>query len=335
MQLPTATLAALVTALSVTPVTAQGFPPGLRERLVQRISETPGAQVGLWLEDLGSKATLGIDDTLTFHAASTMKVPVMFELFRRVDAGTLDLDDRIPLVNRFASIVDGSPYALSAADDSDDALYDRIGAPIGFRELNERMIVRSSNLATNVLIDRLDPVKVTALARALGGEGVLVRRGVEDGPAFRAGLNNVTTARGLGRLMAALERGEVASAWATQAMRETLMRQEFNDEIPAGLPPGTRVAHKTGWITATTHDAAIVYPEGRAPFVLVILTRSIPQRSEAQRLMADLARIVWTGYAASAGGPASPAGDEGAAAARPSGTAARTTPPAASSTTSR
>jgi beta-lactamase class A len=134
---------------------------------------------------------------------------------------------------------------------------------------------------------------VTSNARSLGGTGVLVRRGVEDGKAFQAGLNNVTTARGLGKLMGALQRGDAASAWATEAMIGILLRQEFNDEIPAGLPPGTRVAHKTGWITATTHDAAIIYRDGRAPIVLVILTRAIPQRADAQRLMADLARIAW------------------------------------------
>jgi len=272
--------------------------------LADRIATTRGAVVGLYFEEIATGRSLGIGDTVSFHAASTMKVPVMFELFRRVDEGTLDLDDRIPLANAFKSIVDGSPFVLDPSDDSDDALYDRIGAPISYRELDERMIVRSSNLATNVLIDRLDPTRVTSFARRLGGEGVLVRRGVEDGVAFRAGLNNVTTARGLGKLLGALERGQVASAWATQAMREILLRQEFNEEIPAGLPPGTRVAHKTGWITATTHDAAIVYPPGRSPFVLVILTREIPQRADAQRLMADLARIVWDDYAARSAGAA-------------------------------
>jgi beta-lactamase class A len=286
-------LAVLCTAIPSTRLPAQGFPSNLRDRLERRIAALPGAQVGLWVEDLASGRTLGVSDTVSFHAASTMKVPVMFELFRRADEGTLDLDTRISLGNRFASIVDGSPYGLSSSDDSDDALYDRVGAPISYRELNERMIVRSSNLATNVLIERLDATRVTSFARTLGGEGVLVRRGVEDGPAFRAGLNNVTTARGLGKLLAALERGQVASAWATQAMRATLMRQEFNAEIPAGVPPGTPVAHKTGWITATTHDAAIVYPPGRSPFVLVILTRNIPDRAAATRLMVDLTRIVW------------------------------------------
>lgn len=286
----------LVLTSSLTLALGQGL-PDLRDALERRIAAQRGAVVGLWFEDLATRQTLGIGDTVTFHAASTMKVPVMLELLRRADAGSLDLHDRIPLANRFASIVDGSPYALSPDDDSDAALYRRTGAPISLLELNERMIVRSSNLATNVLIAVLDPLRVTSFARRLGGEGVLVHRGVEDGAAYRAGLNNVTTARGLGKLLAALERGEALSHWATIAARRTLMRQEFNDEIPAGLPPGTPVAHKTGWITATTHDAAIVYPPGRAPFVLVILTRDIAERREAQRLMADLARLVWD-YAA-------------------------------------
>lgn len=262
-----------------------------------RIAEVPGAQVGLYVHDLATGETLGIDDTVTFHAASTMKVPVMVELLRYVDTARATLDDRLVLQNTFASIIDGSPYALARGDDSDPALYDRIGAPISLRDLNERMIVRSSNLATNVLIERLDPVRITATARALGGQGIVVRRGVEDQKAFDAGQNNVTTARGLGRLLAAIERGEAASAEATAVMRATLLRQEFNDEIPAGLPPGIPVAHKTGWITATTHDAAIIYPPGRAPMVLVILTRSIPERATAQRLIADLTRLIWASCA--------------------------------------
>lgn len=272
----------------------------LQERLRARIAAVPGAQVGLFSHDLATGETLGLDDTLTFHAASTMKVPVMVELLRHLDTAQATMDDRIILRNTFTSIIDGSPYQLSRDGDSDPALYDRVGAPISLRELNERMIVRSSNLATNVLIEQLAPTRITATARALGGDGIVVRRGVEDQKAFDAGQNNVTTARGLGRLLAAIERGEAASPSATATMRATLLRQEFNDEIPAGLPAGVPVAHKTGWITATTHDAAIIYPPGRAPIVLVILTRAIPDRATAQRLIADLARLVWAHCATAA-----------------------------------
>ncbi|MCX5760832.1 MAG: class A beta-lactamase-related serine hydrolase [Gemmatimonadetes bacterium] len=245
------------------------------------------------MQDLATGDTLAVNATTRFHAASTMKVPVMIELFRRHDAGTLRLDSTVLLRNQFTSIVDGSPFTLDAGDDSDSSLFAKAGQQVTLRELNERMITRSSNLATNAVIELLDPRRVDATAHALGATTMQVRRGVEDTKAFNAGLNNTTSARDLGVLMAALAQDRAASAASCDEMRAILRRQEFNDEIPAGLPKGTPVAHKTGWITATTHDAAIIYPPGRAPYVLVVLTRAIPQRDVAQRLMADISREVW------------------------------------------
>lgn len=265
----------------------------LRASVERRISAVPGAEAGVWLLDLATGETLAVNAGTRFHAASTMKVPVMIELFRRHDAGALRLDSAIVLRNAFKSIVDGSPYTLDARDDSDSSLYLRTGQRVTLRELNEHMITRSSNLATNAVIELLGADRVDATAHALGATTMQVRRGVEDGKAFSAGLNNTTSARDLGVLMAALARDQAASKASCEAMRAILLRQEFNDEIPAGLPKGTPVAHKTGWITATTHDAAIVYPPGRPPYVLVVLTRAIPQREVAQRLMADISRDVW------------------------------------------
>ena len=291
------TVLTMLGALGCAPVRSAPAPeptPSLERRFAQRIAQVPGAEAAVWVEDLATGATFGVADTAPFHPASTMKLPVMVTLVRAAEAGTVDLDDRVVLRNSFRSIVDGSPYALVREEDSDPALYDRTGAPISLRELNHRMIVRSSNLATNALIEQLGADAITGVATELGAEGVRVRRGVEDAKAFAAGRNNVATARGLGRLLAAIERGQAASAAGTALMRSTLLAQEFNDEIPAGLPTGTSVAHKTGWITGQTHDAAIVYPPGRAPFVLVVLTRGIADRATAQRLIADLAALTWS-----------------------------------------
>ena len=265
----------------------------LRAAIERRISAVPGAEVGVWLQDLRTGDTLAISAGTRFHAASTMKVPVMIELFRRHDAGDLRLDSTIVLRNAFKSIVDGSPFSLDAGDDSDSSLYAKTGQRVTLRELNERMITRSSNLATNAVIALLGAGRVEATARDLGATTMQVRRGVEDTKAFNAGLNNTTSARDLGVLMTALAEDKAASPASCEAMRTILRRQEFNDEIPAGLPPGTPVAHKTGWITATTHDAAIIYPPGRRPYVLVVLTRAIPGREVAQTLMADISREVW------------------------------------------
>jgi beta-lactamase class A len=265
----------------------------LRTRLDARIQAQSGAEVAVWFHDLTRGDSLAIGADIPFHAASTMKVPVMIELFRRVDAGQLALDQTLLLENRFASIVDGSPFTLDPGSDSDSAAYGRVGSRVTLRELNDRMITRSSNLATNAVIQLLDARQVNATAHALGASTINVLRGVEDSKAFAQNLNNTTTAHDLGVLLAGIERNTAASRSSCDAMRAVLLRQEFNDQIPAGLPPGTRVAHKTGSITATWHDAAIVYPARRGPYVLVVLTRKIPKEADAARLIADVSREVY------------------------------------------
>lgn len=272
---------------------AQDHAAGLRERVVARIDEVPGATVGVVFREVGGGEAIFINPDTVFHAASTMKVPVMIEYFRAVDARRVRRDGELLLSTQFRSIVDGSPYSLDAGVDSDSSVFERARQRVPLRWLVERMIVRSSNLATNALIELLDARRVQATIEALGTTRTQVRRGVEDGKAFAAGLNNETTARDLATLLEAIELGKAARRESCREMIEILAAQEFNEEIPAGLPPGTRVAHKTGWITGVTHDAALVYPPGGKPYVLVVLTRGIRERAAAQRLIADISRLVW------------------------------------------
>lgn len=290
-----AALASLAT-IPTLPLTAESQPPSLelvRQQVEARIADVPGASVGVYYRHLGTDDLLAVNADAPFHAASTMKVPVMMAYFRAVDAGRIAPGARVVLANRFASIVDGSPYALDAGDDSDSALYARVGEEVPVLELVDRMITRSSNLATNAVLTVVGAPEAQATARALGAGTMRVRRGVEDGKAFRAGLNNTTSARDLGLLFEALGRGRVASPGSTATMLEILGRQAFNDEIPAALPVGTPVAHKTGWISGVLHDAALVRPAGRPAFVLVVLTAGIPEQAVARRLIQDVARLVW------------------------------------------
>lgn len=299
------TCLALPAAALAPALPAQRPTDALRGRIAERVAAVPGVTAGVYYRDLTSGETLAINADSTFHAASTMKVPVMVEYFRALDEGRLRGDQRIVLANRFASIVDGSPYTLDAGDDSDSSLYGRVGQEVSVRETVERMITRSSNLATNVVIELVGATRAQATARALGASTIAVRRGVEDNLAYRAGLNNTTSARDLGALLEAIARGRAASRASTDSMLAILERQEFNDEIPAGLPPGTRVAHKTGWITATLHDAALVRPPNGSPFVLVALTRGLPDEKTGQRLIQDIARLVWAHASADAAAPSS------------------------------
>jgi beta-lactamase class A len=265
----------------------------LQSRIAARIAQVPLAQVAVSYRSLGHSDSLDMDADVDFHAASTMKIPVMIEVLRAVDAGRLSLDQRVLLVNRFFSIVDGSPYGLDAGVDSDSSVYTHVGDRVAVRDLLEQMIVRSSNLATNTLIALVGAEHAEATAHALGATHMRVLRGVEDGKAFAAGRNNTTTSSDLAALLEHVERGDALQPASARLMKEILLRQEFNEAIPAGVPAGTPVAHKTGAITATLHDAAIIYPAGRAPYVLVVLTRAIPDDKVATLLIADISRLVW------------------------------------------
>ena len=265
----------------------------LAEKINSRIAMEPGAQVGLAYIDLSNGDTLFLNADSSFHAASTMKVPVMIELFRRAAAGSFAMDQRLMLVNQFASIADGSQYALDSNSDSDTTLYHRIGQRVAIDTLLRLMITRSSNFATNTLIELVGAENVNRTMRSLGAQRIQVRRGVEDGKAFDRGLNNTTTARDMAVILRSIETGAAASPAATRAMREILLAQEFNEKIPAGVPAGVRVAHKTGEISAHSHDAAIVYPPGKRPYVLVVLTRGITDGAKSSKLISDISSLVY------------------------------------------
>ena len=267
--------------------------PELKAR-VQRLIDSSGAEVAVVLRTIDGRHDLLIDPDKTFHAASTMKVPIMIELFRQAEAGQLELDEPLPIKNEFHSIVDGSVYQLGVGDDSDAEVYKNVGKTMALRDLCEAMITVSSNFAANLLIERVGAANVRKTVTRLGADGMVVLRGVEDQKAFDKGMNNATTARALAVLLQKLAGGKAVSPKADAEMVAILKRQKFNDGIPAGLPAGTPVAHKTGSITKIHHDAAIVY--GPRPYVLVVLVRGIQDQKVSAALMASISRDVWSEF---------------------------------------
>jgi beta-lactamase class A len=269
---------------------AQAPAPELTARL-QKLIDSSGAEVGVAVRTLDGRAEVLIEADKSFHAASTMKVPIMVELFRQAEAGQLSLDDPLRVRNEFHSIVDGSVYTMDVSDDSDAEIYKAVGKTMSLRDLCEAMITVSSNFAANLLIERVGAKNVQRTVERMGGTGVVVLRGVEDQKAFDKGLNNATTARGLAAIMEKIAAGRAVSAKADAEMIAILKRQKFTDAIPAGLPKGTPVAHKTGTITRIHHDAAVVY--GPRPYVIVVLVRGIADQKVSGPLMASISREVW------------------------------------------
>jgi len=254
----------------------------LEVEITKLIAEYPEAIVAVAVRDSQTGLSLDIRPDRLFHAASTMKIPVMIEVFRQALDGRFSMNDSLVVINDFGSIVDGSRYSIE--DDSDDAIYTRLGRPMSIRELVNNMITVSSNLATNLLIDFVCADSVQRTIENLGTRSMRVLRGVEDIKAFRQGHNNTATAADLALLLKTILHGPPVSVDADHEMVEILLDQHFNEMIPEGLPVGTRVAHKTGWITGIHHDAAIVYPDEGEPYVLVILTEGIELYSESAQL---------------------------------------------------
>lgn len=236
-----------------------------------------------------------INEKISIHPASTMKTPVLVEIYKQAHEGKFKFGDSLTIKNEFKSIVDGSPYSLQVSDDSDLVWYQHLGQKASIYDLTRAMIVRSSNLATNMLIELVGAPQVTQTMRTLGLNDILVRRGVEDGKAYTAGLNNTTTAYDLMLLMEKIGKGEAVSPAASQEMIKILADQEFNDVIPTRLPADVQVAHKTGWITQHHHDSALlILPDGRK-FSFTILSKGWKNEALANEVMAKAAALAY-GY---------------------------------------
>ena len=184
------------------------------------------------------------------------------------------LSDRLHVRNRFRSEADGTPFFLQPDRDGDPDLYKSIGRTASLQSLAETMIVRSSNLATNLLLDFLGVPTVAEALEAAQLSALRCVRGVEDEAAFAKNLNNQVSAEGLLHLFQRIHEGRILAAESRDRLFDILFQQRFNSMIPSGIPDvaKARVAHKTGEISTVCHDAGMVFLPGRAPYALVILT---------------------------------------------------------------
>jgi beta-lactamase class A len=262
---------------------------------IDSIASSAGAtEWAVAYHDYGTDSAWSCRGGRWFHAASTIKVAVLFGLLAAVEEGRFTLADRLHVRNRFISAEDGAAYALDPSRDANDEVQAAVGKLLRLHELAEHMIQTSSNLASNLL---LDLVGVEAARRALARQGLAdgldLVRGVEDDAAHRAGVDNRVTADGLVAVFRRIEERRAVSEAASERMLEILRRQEFKSGIPAGVPdrvrPQAAFAHKTGDTSTVSHDAGIVHLPERPPYVVAILTEwedgaSPPRRETIARI---------------------------------------------------
>lgn len=238
----------------------------------------PGS-ISYYYEDLITGAVETFEAERSQVAASVIKLPILVEAMRQIDAGEANPDEQF--------IVTGEQKMPSCGALS----YMHDGLAVTLTDLATLMIILSDNTATNLLIDRLGMENVNRTAGALGLEQTCLRRRLFDAEASARGIENTVSARDMGRLLSGMYRGQVVSEHASAAMLKMLADQRLNGKLPFYLHAlGIPVAHKTGEDSGITHDVGIVYA-GR-PFVVCILT-SGTDVARAERTMQDVALALY------------------------------------------
>ena len=260
---------------------------------VRELLESQNGTFAIAFKNLEDGNEILINEDEIFHAASTMKTPVMIEVYRRKMIGEISLDDSIFVKNEFESIVDKSTFQLSEFDDSDKNTYDKIGRYISLRELVFDMITISSNFATNLVIKYIGAENINNTMNNIGAKNINVLRGVEDIKAFEKGLNNTTSARDLLVIYEKLASGKVLNRDLSNEMVEILKNQKYDDIIPKYLPKEIEVAHKDGWINGVRHDSGIVFLENGVSYVLILLSKNLDNELEGADMLAKVSLEIY------------------------------------------
>lgn len=265
----------------------------LRARIGELERGSGARAIGVALFDTQSGLSFEYNADRWFHAASTIKVAILLGVYASIHRGWLLAHSRLHVRNRFMSAADGSPFRVYADRDANSDVHDAIGKMLRIGDLAHHMIATSSNLATNLLLDLVGLETVQRTLDELGLQGVDIRRGVEDELAFEHGINNRVTAHGLVALLRVIAEERAFSPELSRQMLDVLHQQEFRNGIPARLPRAVRVAHKTGEISTVAHDAGVVYPPHREPYIIAILTEWAPETSGRSATIAEVSRQVY------------------------------------------
>lgn len=275
----------------------------LNERIAETARAAGAGAAAVALYDYEKALQFSHEGERRFHAASTIKAPLLLAVYKLAEEGRIRLDDTLHVRNRFHSLT-GGVYRVEANRDGDSEVHRLRGRSMRVRELARAMIVRSSNLATNLLLDYIGLEEVRRVFNEARLEGIELKRGVEDTAAFEKGINNEVTAEGLVRCFRLLCQEGDFRAETREQMIEVLCAQEFNGMIPASLPREARVAHKTGEISTVCHDAGIVFLPKRKPYVVAILTEWPAHIEKRQGCVADISKAIYGHVTGKGGGAA-------------------------------
>lgn len=265
----------------------------LQHRIEELERNTGARSIAVALYDEETGISFGYNAERWFHAASTVKLAILIGVYSAIYSGLLHPNSRLHVRNRFHGALDGLPFRVRSDRDGNGHVHSMIGKTMRICDLAHHMIVTSSNLAANLLLDLVGLARVHLALHQLQITGVDVRRGVEDERAWEAGINNRVTANGLVQLLRVIAEGHAFSPQLSKQMLDILHAQEFRSGIPAHLPREVRVANKTGEISTIAHDAGIIFVPERKPYVLTVLTEWSSDTKGRSQTIATISREVY------------------------------------------
>jgi beta-lactamase class A len=223
-----------------------------QKEILERLNKIPGKK-GFYYKNLVTGETWGLNPQLPLVAASVIKIPVLVEIFTRLERGEARKDET---------------YRVRAEDKlpSCGALnYMHTGLEVTMEDLYTLMIILSDNSATNILIKKFGMDRINARMRELGLKATAVNRLLFDSEAAKKGVENYISAGEIGFLLEKMARGELVSQQASAEMLRILKNQRLNGKMPFYMKGKAQIAHKTGEDDGITHDVGIVFAP--QPFV--------------------------------------------------------------------
>jgi beta-lactamase class A len=278
-----ATAAAIaVIALAATPRARAALPAPLLQfrQEARKLAARLPAPSALEVLDLSTGYSLGVNAGASMPAASTIKIPVMVEVFEQLQAGRFDLDRRVVL--RAADKDWGSGELCDAA----------AGTSYPVSELLEKMIDISDNTATNMLIRLVGRRSINASMHDLGLAHTRLADDIRtDGWGVRRQLR--TSPADLVRLLMLMAHRRLVDEWSSNEMISILEQDEYNTLLPEPLPDDVPIAHKTGSFFDTLNDAGIVYADN-APYVIAVMTTALPSQSLGRTFIHSISKLAYS-----------------------------------------
>jgi beta-lactamase class A len=279
----TAALLAFVSLVGTTTVPARAFELAdpfheLQAELSSAAMHAPG-RVGIAIEDLATGETSGVNASANLPAASTIKIPVMVEVFKQMEAGTIDLN---------------TPVVMRASDrdwgwgDMADA---RIGTERSVNQLLWLMITQSDNTATNMLIRLVGRSHINRTMASLGMRQTRLSDYLRsESDSIRYALR--TSPRDMMHLLDKIARERLVDEWSSREMLAILAGQRHNGLLPAALPAGLKIAHKTGSLHDTLNDVGIVYRD-REPYIIAVMTTQLDDLDSGRAFIHRVSRMAY------------------------------------------